>query len=74
MLLDRLDVPHPEQLRMFYWSEPKEGIVQEMWGWWDDLPGGGQVSTSFSYPVYEQMRRRRTSRWRMYLRSGRMDG
>ncbi len=57
MLLDRLDVPHPEQLKMFYWSEPKEGIVQEMWGWWDDLPGGGQVSTSFSYPVYEQMRR-----------------
>ncbi len=57
MLLDRLSVPHPEQLRMFYWSEPRDGVVQHFWGWWDDLPNGGQVGTSFSYPVYQQMRR-----------------
>jgi len=57
MLLDKLNAAHADELRMFYWSEPKDGIVQSMWGWWDDLPGGGQVSTSFSYPVYEQMRR-----------------
>jgi predicted permease len=58
MLLDRLSVPHPDQLRMFYWAEPKDGIVDEMWGYWEDHPsGGGHVSTSFSYPVYEQMRR-----------------
>jgi predicted permease len=57
MLLDRLSVPHPEQLRMFYWSEPRGGVVQHLWGWWDDLPNGGQVGTSFSYPVYQQMRR-----------------
>jgi predicted permease len=56
-LLDRLSVPHPEQLRMFYWSEPRNGVVQHLWGWWEDLPDGGQVGTSFSYPVYEQMRR-----------------
>ncbi|HZP07295.1 MAG TPA: ABC transporter permease [Terracidiphilus sp.] len=61
MLLDRLNVPHPEQLRMFYWSEPREGIVSSMWGFWDDLPGGGQVSTSFSYPVYEQLRHQNRS-------------
>ena len=57
MLLDRLNVPHPEQLRMFWWTEPKNGIVDEMWGYWDDSQGGGETSTSFSYPVYEQMRR-----------------
>jgi predicted permease len=57
MLLDRLNVPHPEQLQMFYLSEPRDGVAREMWGWWDDLPGGGQVSTSFTYPVYEQLRR-----------------
>jgi predicted permease len=57
MLLDKLNVAHPDALKMFYWSEPKNGIVEEMWGWWDDLPGSGQMSTSFSYPVYEQMRR-----------------
>lgn len=56
MLLDRLNVPHPEQLRMFYLSEPRDGVVSELWGWWDDLPGGGQVTTSFTYPVYEQLR------------------
>ncbi len=61
MLLDKLNVAHPDELRMFYWSEPKNGIVEEMWGFWDDLPGGGQVSTSFSYPVYEQMRRENES-------------
>ncbi len=57
MLLDRLAVPHPEQLRMFYWSQPNDGVVQNMWGYFDHPPGGGEVSTSFSYPVYEQMRR-----------------
>lgn len=56
MLLDRLSVSHPEQLKMLYWSESRVGIVQDMWGFWDDLPGGGQVSTSFSYPVYEALR------------------
>jgi predicted permease len=56
MLLDRLAVPHPDQLRMFYWTQPKDGLKFGMWGSWDDTPDGGQISTSFSYPVYEQMR------------------
>jgi len=57
MLLHRLNVPHPEQLQMFYLSQPRDGIAREMWGWWDDLPGGEHVSTSFTYPVYEQLHR-----------------
>jgi predicted permease len=61
MLLDRLAVPHPEHLRMFFWTEPKDGIVDEMWGWWDEHSGGGETSTSFSYPVYEQLRRENRS-------------
>ncbi len=61
MLLDRLTVPHPEQLRLFWWTEPRNGIVESMWGEWDDLPGGGQISTSFSYPVYQQLRRQNRS-------------
>lgn len=56
MLLDRLSVSHPEQLRMLYWSGPRDVVVEDMWGYFDDLPGGGEVSTSFSYPVYGQMR------------------
>jgi len=61
LLLDRLNVPHPDQLRMFWWTEGKEGIVNEMWGYWDDSQGGGEMSTSFSYPVYEQIRRENRS-------------
>jgi predicted permease len=56
MLLDRLDVPHPEQLRMFYLNESRDGVIDELWGWWDDHPSGGRVTTSFTYPVYEQIR------------------
>ena len=61
MLLDRLDVPHPEQLRLLGWTEPRDGVVESEWGEWDNLPGGGQDSTSFSYPVYQQLRRENRS-------------
>lgn len=60
-LLDRLPVPHPDQLRLLEWTEPKDGIVQEMWVFFDDTPGGGELSTSFSYPVYKQLRRENRS-------------
>ena len=59
-LLDRLAVPHPEQLRMLEWTEPHPGVVESLWGWYDDGPAGVR-STSFSYPVYEQLRRE--NRW-----------
>lgn len=60
LLLDRLNVPHPEELRLLGWSEPNNGVVQTMWGEFDDMPGGGQRSTSFSYPVYQQLRKQST--------------
>lgn len=61
MLLDRLVVPHPEQLRMLEWIQPSNnGAIQEMWGWFEGSDNS-EVSTSFSYPVYEQMRRQNRS-------------
>jgi len=60
-LLDRLAVPHPQQLRLLAWTEPKEGAVESLWGWYDDLPGGGETSTSFSYPVYRQLRKQNST-------------
>jgi predicted permease len=57
MLLDRLQVSHAEQLRLLGWAEARNGIVEQMWGWFDDLSEGGEKSTSFSYPVYQQLRR-----------------
>jgi predicted permease len=56
MLLDRLQVPHPEQLRLFEWTQQHPGVVESLWGWFDDN-AGGVASTSFSYPVYKQLRR-----------------
>jgi hypothetical protein len=47
MLLDRLNVPHPEQLRMFWWTEPKDGVVTEMWGYWDEIASRGDVHVVF---------------------------
>jgi predicted permease len=57
ILLDRLAVPHPEQLLLFRWVAPEHSLVHHTWGDWDKTPGGMLTSTSFPYPVYEQLRR-----------------
>jgi predicted permease len=57
MLLDRLAVPQSEQLRLLKWTQPHGGVVENMWGWWDDSSSPGETSTSFSYPVYQQLRK-----------------
>ena len=61
MLLDRLNVPHPEGLRMFYVSDPHGAVIKDMWGWWDDNAKGGRVTTSFTYPIYEELRKQNKS-------------
>jgi predicted permease len=56
VLLDRLEVPHPEQLRLLHWHGDKNAAVNNMWGIPD--PGsGGKAAASFSWPAYEQLRR-----------------
>jgi predicted permease len=57
VLLDRLAVPHPEQLQLFRWIAPKRSIVHSVWGGLYSTPGGQQTSASFPYPVYRQLRR-----------------
>jgi predicted permease len=56
VLLDRLHVPHSEELLLFHWIAPKQSVVHHSWGDWDTLPGNRQTSTSFPYPVYQQLR------------------
>lgn len=56
VLLDTLAVPESSQLRLFAFTEEKNGAVHAMWGDFMSTPGGGVTSTSFSYPVYLQMR------------------
>jgi predicted permease len=56
LLLDRLDVPEAEQLRLLHWVGDQNAAVNNVWGRPDDTPGG-KGATSFSYPAYEQLRR-----------------
>jgi predicted permease len=56
VLLDRLDVPQAEQLRLLRWHGDKHTAVSNMWGMSDNGPEGISA-TSFSYPAYEQLRR-----------------
>ena len=56
VLLDRLAVPHAEELQLFRWSAARNNVAHSVWGDWDTLPGGKVSSTSFPYPVYLQLR------------------
>jgi predicted permease len=55
VLFDRLSVPHPEQLRLLHWRGDKQTAVSNVWGITDDSPEFG--APTFSYPVFEQLRR-----------------
>jgi predicted permease len=55
VLLDTLAVPQADQLRLFSWMEGRNGVVHSLWGDFNATTGGS-TSTSFSYPVYQQMR------------------
>lgn len=56
LLLDRLNVPHAEELRLLSWRSGLRSAVHSSWGDWD-RSAQGVTSTSFSYPVYELLRR-----------------
>ena len=55
LLLDRLEVPHADQLRLLHWRGDKNTAVTNIWGLSDSLPDGIEAA-SFSYPVFEQLR------------------
>ena len=56
LLLDQLDVPQAEQLRLLHWVGDQHVAISNMWGMTDDVPGG-MGGASFSYPAFEQLRR-----------------
>ncbi|QNI33743.1 ABC transporter permease [Alloacidobacterium dinghuense] len=57
VLLDKLAVPKPEDLRLFSWTSPeKHRAIHRLWGHWERTPDGKYSCTSFSYPVYQQLR------------------
>jgi predicted permease len=57
MLYERLAVPHPEQLRLLGMTGDKHVAVHSSWGDWDTIPGGRTLMHSFTYPIYQQLRK-----------------
>ncbi|HLJ91006.1 MAG TPA: ABC transporter permease [Candidatus Angelobacter sp.] len=57
VILDKLAVPHAEQLRLFSWVAGKNAVVHSLWGDFYPAPGGQVGSTSFSYPAYQELQR-----------------
>jgi len=57
VLLDKLNVYQPDALRLFAWTGGKNRVPIRIWGHWNDAT---HACTSFSYPVYQQLRRRNT--------------
>lgn len=55
ILLNRLAVPRPEELRLFALTQSDKGVVRGSWGYYEEH-AGETLLTSFSYPVYEQLR------------------
>ena len=60
VLLEKLHVPRPDELRMLNWAAGKGNVVHSTWGQYDKLPNGDSTSSSFAYPVYQQLRKSNT--------------
>ncbi|HTJ30484.1 MAG TPA: ABC transporter permease, partial [Acidobacteriaceae bacterium] len=57
ILYERLQVPDASELRLFAWDGTEKHVaVHSIWGEMAELPDGRKSSSSFSYPVYEQLR------------------
>jgi len=57
VLLDKLATYKPENLRLFAWTADQNRVPIRIWGHWDEAT---HACTSFSYPVYQQLRRQTT--------------
>ncbi len=62
VLLKKLPVPHPEELKLLSWVAPPDPIiVHHIWGDSNLTPSGGHTSTAFSFPVFLQLRSQNTA-------------
>lgn len=60
VLLDTLPVSHPDELRLLAWTQDRRSAVRGTWGDFYSNGNGGQVTASFSYPVYQQLRQNKS--------------
>ncbi|MBW8747185.1 MAG: ABC transporter permease [Acidobacteria bacterium] len=59
VLLDTLPVKDPKQLRMLTWVAGHDQKVPLVWGDASSNASGDHISSSFSYPVFEELRKQR---------------
>ena len=57
VLYARLGVPHPEQLRLLTAVAHGRSAIHSSWGGVTPVPGGGSRYESFTYPIYQQLRK-----------------
>jgi predicted permease len=60
VLLDTLPVSHADELRLLAWTQDQRSAVRGTWGDFYSDDSGGQVTASFSYPVYQQLRQNKS--------------
>src|SRR6185312_4340950 len=56
VLFDAMSVSHPDELRLLTWRQDSRSAVRGTWGDFYSDGKGGNLTASFSYPVYEQLR------------------
>jgi predicted permease len=57
LLYAQLGVPHPEQLRLLTAIAGEHSVVHSSWGSVSPVAGGGTRFVSFTYPIYEELRK-----------------
>ena len=57
LLYAQLGVPHPEQLRLLTIIASEHSVVHSSWGSISPAAGGGTRFASFTYPIYQQLRK-----------------
>lgn len=55
LLYDRLEIPHPEGLKLLRWTGDAKVVAQSFWGDFENTAGGGTTSSVFPYPIYHEM-------------------
>jgi predicted permease len=60
LLYERLGVPNPQELRLFMLTGDQKVVIHSSWGFHDKLSDGRHLFGSFTYPIYQQLRRDNT--------------
>jgi predicted permease len=55
LLYDRLEIPHPDGVKLLRWTGDDKVVAQSLWGDFGNTPGGDTTGSVFPYPVYQEV-------------------